>query len=212
MANAQIKPHSASVKKAIALSWFTIVFNLVEGIVSIALGIQEGSVALAGFGADSLIEVASAFLILWRFREAISIERERRATLGIGVLFILLSVITAVTSAFQLSQHSHPSTTLPGAVISALSLSFMFFLWRAKAAVAIQLNSAAMKSDADCSLACIKLSGVLFVGSIVFLLLPSLWWLDSVAAIALAALVGKEGLSTVRAANHPDFSGGCGCN
>ncbi len=202
------------------LACFTIGYNLLEGAVSIGFGINDESVALAGFGADSLIEVASAALVLWRFRgeaeqkeglSILSIKRERQATLGIGALFILLALLTALASALQLKSGSHPSTTLSGLVISVVSLSFMFFLWKAKTKAARILNSATVMKDAACSLACIKLSIILFFGSLVFLEFPALWWIDSIAGLGLALLIAKEGWETVRAARRPDFSGGCGC-
>lgn len=204
---------SQFIQRAIALSWFTVVYNLIEGIVSIYFGVNDDSVALAGFGVDSLIEVASAILILWRFRAeaevdaGVPINRERRATLGIGALFIGLAGTTAVASLLQLRSGSHPSTTLPGVIISSLSLSFMFFLWFAKRRVARKLDSAAMMKDAACSLACIKLSMVLFVGSLLFAVYPTLWWVDSLAALLLSGLIGKEGWETIEAARHPEFSG-----
>ncbi|VAX18208.1 hypothetical protein MNBD_NITROSPINAE02-773 [hydrothermal vent metagenome] len=205
------------IKRAILLSLFTIGYNLVEGVVSIYFGISDEAISLAGFGGDSLIEVGSAGLVLWRLESEVgrsaelSLRRERKATFGIGVLFIVLAVITLVVSAFQLATFSHPESTLPGLVIAALSLSFMFFLWSAKRKVAKLLDSATVMKDADCSLACIKLSAILFIGSLIFLLFPGLWWIDSAAAILLAIIIGKEGLETIQAARSDDFSGGCGC-
>ncbi len=195
-------------RHAIFLSWFTIGYNLVEGAVSITFGVDDESVALAGFGIDSLIEVASAALVLWRFRVH-DVSRERKATLSIGILFLLLALVTAIASIFQLQTGAHPATTVPGLAISAASLSFMFWLWSAKRGVARQLNSASMMKDATCSLVCIQLSLVLFVGSLTFALIPSLWWIDSAAALVIAALIGKEGWATVRSTQHPEFSGGC---
>jgi divalent metal cation (Fe/Co/Zn/Cd) transporter len=88
----------------------------------------------------------------------------------------------------------------------------MFYLWTAKRAVARALDSSTVAKDAVCSLACIKLSGVLLAGSLLYWLSPKLWWVDSAAALALALLIGREGLETVRAARRADFSGGCGCS
>lgn len=209
---------TALVQRALFLSWFTVGYNLIEGVVSIAFGVSEESLSLAGFGVDSLIEVASAALVLWRFRgeskcgDGISIEREQKATLGIGILFLILSFLTAIAALIQLIKEGHPETTLPGIVISLLSLSFMFFLWNAKKKLAIELDSKTVAKDADCSMACIKLSAVLFVGSLLFLILPQFWWADSVAALILSFLVGKEGWETVSLAQREDFSGGCGCS
>lgn len=204
------------IRKAVYLSWFTIIYNLVEGVVSIFYGVSDESFALAGFGGDSLIEVGSAFLVLWRFRgesaggeKSISLEREKRATLGIGILFILLALTTGTASSVQLIQQDHPETTLPGLIISALSLSFMFYLWSAKRDVGRKLDSSTVLADAACSLACIKLSAVLFVGSLFFIVLPSLWWVDSAAALIIALLIGQEGREMIRAAQSPEFTGGC---
>lgn len=203
--------------RAIFLSWFTIVYNLIEGFVSIAFGVADESIALAGFGIDSLIEVASAVLILWRFRSGSEVDsersmaRERKATLGIGVLFLLLSAVIVAGSALQLRTGGHPITTVPAMIISAVSLSFMFWLWSSKRRVARELDSASMAKDAACSLACIKLSVILFIGSLAFAVWPNLWWVDSVAALGLAALIAREGWQTVEAARRPDFSGGCCC-
>ena len=183
--------NNALVRRAVLLSWFTIAYNLVEGVVSISFGLSDDSVALAGFGADSLVEVASAFLVLWRFRDVISLKREKRATLGIGILFLLLAILTGVASFIQLKSGSHPDTTIPGIVISALSLSFMYFLWSSKMKIGKALNSATVMKDADCSLACIKLSAVLFIGSLLYWMVPSLWWADSAAALLLAGLIGR---------------------
>lgn len=205
------------IRRAIVLSWLTIGYNLLEGLVSIYFGIEEESVALAGFGGDSLIEVASAVLVLWRFRgesgraEGMSIDRERRATFGIGLLFLLLALITVAASASQLVSRAHPDTTVPGLVISALSLSFMFLLWSAKRKAGLALDSATVMKDAACSMACIQLSFVLFAGSLLYFVVPALWWADAAAALLIAGLIAREGWETVRSARSPDFSGGCGC-
>ena len=190
-------------------------YNLIEGGVSIAFGVSEASVALWGFGVDSLVEVGSAVAVLWRLRgdlRARASERERRANRFIGGLFLLLATSVALGAVQQLLQRAHPATTLPGGVIATLSLSFMFFLWRAKVRVAEALDSATLRSDAACSLACLRLSGVLLLGSLLFLLHPTLWWVDAVAALVLALLIAQEGRSILRASRHPNFTGGCGCH
>lgn len=198
------------IRRAVTLSWFTIAYNLVEGGVAIGFGLSDDSIALAGFGVDSLIEVASAALILWRFQEkGLTLDRERKATMAIGGLFILLAAVTVAGAGLQLSRGGHPETTLPGLIVSAVSLSFMFYLWRAKKTVGEALSSPAVLQDAACSLACIRLSFVLFTGSLLYLALPSLWWIDSVAAIVIAAFIGKEGFDAIRAARSEEFEGGC---
>ncbi|TPW21754.1 MAG: hypothetical protein FD126_374 [Elusimicrobia bacterium] len=141
----------------------------------------------------------------------LSVERERSGTLGIGALFLLLAAVTALAAALQLWQARHPETAVPGLMVSAASLGFMAYLWRAKRRLAVELDSATVAKDADCSLACIKLSLVLFAGSLLTLAAPALWWADAAAALTLSLLIAQEGVATVRAARSPDFRGGCGC-
>ncbi|MFH1812233.1 MAG: cation transporter [Pseudomonadota bacterium] len=203
--------------RAWLLAWATILYNVLEGLVAMGFGVAEESVALFGFGVDSFIEVASALLVLWRLRaedgegEALSLARERRATQAIGTLLVVLAAGTVVAAALQLGARSHPTTTLPGMVIALVSLSFMFALWWAKRQAARILDSSTLAQDAACSLACIQLSSVLLLGSLLFALSPALWWADAVAALALALLIAREGVGAVRAARREDFSGGCGC-
>ena len=198
-------------RRALWLAGFTIAYNLLEGLVSMAFGWADDSVALFGFGADSFIEVASALLVLWKLLDHGNLERERKATLGIGRLFLFLAAGIAGGAVLQLTARAHPPTTVPGLVISALSLAFMVFLWRAKLRAAQALDSATVAADAACSRACIQLSVVLFAGSLLFLLAPALWWVDAAAALGLAFLIGKEGLGMTRAAKSSCFTGGCGC-
>jgi divalent metal cation (Fe/Co/Zn/Cd) transporter len=206
------------VSKVLWLAWFTIIYNLIEGIISIRFGYQDDSISLLGFGVDSLIEVGSAFVVLWRFRGDVgksgssSIQKEKRATLIVGLLFLLLGIGTAASSLVQLRAQSHPATTVPGLIISILSLSFMFFLWKKKRNLGLRLASQTVLKDANCSLACIKLSSVLFIGSGFFLFFPKFWWLDSTAALILAALIIREGWETIQVVRSDEFSGGCGCN
>lgn len=198
------------------LAWFTILYNLVEGLVSMGFGAADDSLALFGFGADSFIEVGSAIMILWRLKssgcETTGLKRERKATQGIALLLILLAIFTSLGALWRLWKHQQPGTTLPGVIISLASLSFMYWLWRSKKQCAAALNSRALASDAACSLACMQLSVVLLLGSLAFMLVPALWWIDSAAALGIAAFILKEGWGSLRAARHPDFSGGCGCH
>jgi divalent metal cation (Fe/Co/Zn/Cd) transporter len=210
-------PRVAWIAWARTLAWLTVGYNLVEGLVSMGFGAADGSVALFGFGADSFIEVGSALLVLWRLRADAAphagerLARERRAASGIGALFVALAMGIAAGAALQLAAGSHPQTTIPGVAVSLVSLSFMLFLWLEKRHAARVLDSRTLASDAACSLACMKLSAVLFAGSLLFLLLPRLSWADASAAIVLAFFIGHEGWEMLRAARRADFSGGCGC-
>lgn len=204
------------VKKAIILAWITIIYNIIEGVIAIAFGISEGSIALAGFGGDSLIEFASGGLVLWRFSEEhkndkhLSSKREKQATKGIGILFFILAGIMLATSIYQLLAQNHPETTVPGIIISVLSLFVMFFLFNAKMKVGTELKSSTVLSDAGCTMACIKFSVILFLGSILFWIQPLLWWIDSASSIILAYFIYKEGSCTLNQANNVGNS--CKCN
>ena len=218
----QVPTASASRSRWLAyarfLAIFTIFYNLLEGLVSMGFGWANDSMALFGFGADSFIEVGSAMLVLWRLRgdesgcAASHLQRERRAALGIGGLFVLLALGTSVGSVFQLVSRQHPETTIPGLLVSILSLGFMFWLWKSKQRAAEALDSRSLEGDAACSLVCIQLSMVLFAGSLAFLLIPALWWADAAAALVLSAFIAKEGVAGIRAALKPGFTGGCGCH
>lgn len=194
----------------------TMAYNVLEGVVSMGFGVAEDSMALLGFGVDSWVEVGSAAVVTWKLTRApgcatTARERERRATRWIGRLFLVLAAATAGGALLQLGSGDHPRSTLPGVVISLASLSFMFYLWRAKREAATALNSRALAMDAACSRACIQLSGVLLAGSAVYALAPALWWADAVSALVLAGFIGREGLEAVRSAQQKDFTGGCGC-
>lgn len=203
------------VERARQLSLFTIIYNLAEGGASIYFGIADEALSLLGFGLDSFVEVASAFIVLIKLRSTAldaNLRHERRATFLIGVLFLVLAFSVGIGAAYQFDTGGHPATTTAGTIISLVSLSFMFFLWKAKATVGRQLDSATVMADAQCSLACIKLSGVLFVGSFAFWMLPALWWLDGAMAMVLAVLIALEGRGLIRSSRKEDFKGGCGCH
>ena len=196
--------------RARGLAIATMAYNVVEGVVSMGFGVSEDSMALLGFGVDSWVEVGSAAVVYWKLTRAVgcattSREQERRATRWIGRLFLALAAATAAGALLQIGSGGHPSSTLPGVVISIASLSFMVYLWRAKLAVANALNSKALAMDAACSRACIQLSGA------VYALAPALWWADAASALVLAGFIGHEGLTAVRSAEKKEFTGGCGC-
>jgi divalent metal cation (Fe/Co/Zn/Cd) transporter len=213
---------SGNVRIAFGLALVTMGYNVLEGLVSLGFGIAGESVALLGFGADSWIEFGSATVVLWRLRgEAgagtrlagtrLAGTREKKATLIIGSLLTGLGISVIVGATLRLLQGAVPDTTLPGIAIGAVSLSFMGFLWRAKLRVAHALDSRTLLLDAACSRSCLQLSAILFLGSLLFMIFPELWWADASAAILLALLITREGVEGIRAARRPDFAGGCPC-
>lgn len=201
---------TASVERtAIVLATATIVWNVIEGCLAIGLGLADESIALLGFGLDSWVEVASGFVVLHQLRTGMDPERERSAARWVSGLLFGLGVVMVLGAGLRLGTGSAPSTGLPGVVLGAVSLSFMFTLWRAKLGVARELNSRTLELDAACSRGCIQLSVVLLFGSALYALVPSLWWADAVAAAVLGFLIAREGREGWQHANSPGFDGGC---
>ena len=201
---------------ALAVSLATIVWNIVEGSLGLVYGAEAVSVALLGFGADSWVEVLSAIAVTYRFWQletsrSVSTAKERRATLVIGGLLLVLAVCIVGGSVSALALHERPDSDIASIAISATAIGVMAVLYVVKMHVALALSSSALQSDAQCSLCCIQLSTVLLVGSLVTHYAGDVvWWFDGATALAIALLVGREGVNAVRNARRPDFSG-CGC-
>lgn len=180
------------------LAILTIAYNLVEGIVSIALGGSDETLALFGFGVDSFIEVISAvgvWHMLRRIRHNQGESRdafEQRALRITGGAFYALTVGLILMAILNLVQQHKPETTLWGIVISLASMSFMWLLIHHKTRVGTALNSPAILADAACSRACLYLSAVLLVASTGFEL-TGIGSLDAVGALIIAWLTWREG-------------------
>lgn len=200
---------------ALVISWISILYNGIEGGVSIGFGIDVKARALIVFGIQSFIEVLSAALVIYRFRQAlhnntnINLSLERRATLGIGILFIVLTIGTWIASAISLATHAEPDSSNPSLIISAASLFCMILIWLPKPWIAAELNSSVMHGEAACSLACIYLTIVLLVGSIIYKLWSNGWWIDSTVAIILGLFFLYQGYEMITWARDKNFNGGC---
>ncbi|NTV49547.1 MAG: cation transporter [Geobacteraceae bacterium] len=180
------------------LALFTIIYNLVEGGVSVWAGAADETLALFGFGVDSFIEVISAIGV-WHMLRRIKVnggetrdEFEQRALRITGAAFYVLSAGLVITAGINLYQQHKPETTLWGIVISLLSISFMWFLIHQKTRVGTALNSPAILADAACSRACLYLSVVLMISSLGYEL-TGIGSLDAIGAILISWLTIKEG-------------------
>lgn len=172
---------------------------LIEAVVAIGSGVAAHSLSLIAFGADSLIELASAGVLLWRlnvevrrggeFPEAI----EHRASRIGAVLLFLLAAYVAVSAAYGLWMREGQEFSMPGLMLAVLAIPAMWWLSKAKLSVADQIGSRALRADAVESITCGYLSGIVVIGLLIQLLMPSWWWLDSVAALAIVVLLVKEG-------------------
>ncbi|CAG8602846.1 6391_t:CDS:1, partial [Racocetra persica] len=151
------------VNLAIFVSIMTILLNIAEGILSMFFGKQSNSVSLVIFGIGSFVEMTSSVLVLWRFAsescQEISmisithkdkyIDKERKATLGIGCLFIVLALGTFLHAIISLTQKSHPDNTISGIIISSISIVIMLAVYFCKRYLAVSLDSSTMASEAQ---------------------------------------------------------------
>lgn len=203
-------------QRASLLAVFTIFYNLVEGAVSVWFGAADETLALFGFGVDSFIEVISAVGVWHMLRRIRSNsgetrdEFEQRALRITGTSFYLLSAGLVLTAAINIYQQHKPEATLPGVIISSLSISFMWFLIHHKTRVGIALNSPAILADAACSKACVYLSLVLLAASLGYEL-TGIGSLDALGALFIAWLTWREGRESFQKAAGMDCSCSCSC-
>jgi len=193
----------ALLRRGIALEGVTVGYNALEGIVAIAAGLAAGSVALTGFGIDSVIEVTSGALLWWRLRAELGSAPlgptvERRAARGAGFLLLGLGVYIATDSTRLLLTGSRPESSLVGIVLTTLSLIVMPLLARAKLRLAASLGSRALRADAHETIVCAWLSATTLLGLGLNAVL-GWWWADPVAALAMLPLIVREGIEAWRA-------------
>lgn len=180
------------------LSVGTIGYNIVEGLVSIWFGLDDETLALFGFGADSMIEVVSAVgvahmvLRLQRHGAARRDDFERTALRITGWSFYALTLTLVLTAVASVVTGHSPDTTVAGLVISAISIAFMWALIRAKVRVGTALASDPIIADANCSKVCLRMSIVLLISSALFAVL-SIGWIDALGALGLAWYAWREG-------------------
>jgi divalent metal cation (Fe/Co/Zn/Cd) transporter len=181
------------------LEYFTIIWHLLEGAISLVAGLVSGSLSLVGFGVDSLIELSSGVAVWWRMAVDDKVEhRERNEKLAlqlIGASFIALAGYLIFESVVSFVKQKAPEPSAPGLAIAFLSLLVMPLLSRAKRNVAAQLKSPALKADATQADFCAYLSAILLVGlSLNFLF--GWWWADPLAALIMAVIIGNEGIKS----------------
>jgi divalent metal cation (Fe/Co/Zn/Cd) transporter len=186
-------------RRAKLLAWGGNAWHLVEFAIALGAGIAAGSVALVGFGLDSLIEVAAAGVVIWLFSggRGSSHAAERRAQQLVAASYGLLVVYIGVEAIRNLAGAHHPAASWVGIGLAAFTAPTMPLLARTKRNVGRRLNSAATISEAGQNMLCAYLSIALLAG----LLLNALagWWFaDPAAALVIAAIAAKEGIESWR--------------
>lgn len=187
-----------NVRRGRVLEYFTIGWNLLEAVVAIVSGVLAGSASLIGFGIDSLIESASAVVLLWRLREGeLGEQREKFALKLVGISFLLLAGYIAFDAGKSLIAFEPPEVSYTGIVLAILSLIVMPLLARAKRRVATEIESRALTADSRQTDICAYLSAILLVG-LGLNALFGWWWADSVAALIMVPIIVKEGIEALR--------------
>jgi divalent metal cation (Fe/Co/Zn/Cd) transporter len=181
------------------LEYFTLTWNLAEATVAVGAGLFAGSIALIGFGFDSLIESLSGSILLWRLHRIEGEEkRERLAQRMVGVSFFLLALYVAFEAGKSLLHRDKPEASVVGIVLSVVSLIVMPLLARAKRRVAASLNSRALVADSRQTDICAYLSAIL-LGGLLLNALFGWWWADPVAALCMLPMILREGIEAVHA-------------
>jgi divalent metal cation (Fe/Co/Zn/Cd) transporter len=195
--------------KALVLSVFTVSYNLAEGAVAMLGASLSGSTALWGFGLDSFVESLSGTVMIWRFwkfdltEDDEQFERvEQKASRLVAVTFYVLGGYVILDAGWSLSQHEAPEMSLIGIGLAVASLIVMPVLFIAKYRLGQSIRSRSLVADSKETLACVVLSVALLIGLSAYAIW-NIWWLDSVTAIAIAALIIREGVETWDESHEP---------
>ncbi len=180
------------------LEYLTLGWNSLEAVLSILAGLLAGSIALVGFGFDSVIECFSGAVLLWRLGAGAGAERREHIALRlVGVSFLALAAYVAWDAASSLWHRDAPHESYLGIAVAAASLGAMPLLARAKRRVARGLNSGAMHADSRQTDICAYLSAIL-LGGLLLNALFGWWWADPIAALIMVPLIAREGAEAVR--------------
>ncbi|MDA3952258.1 MAG: cation transporter [Bacteroidales bacterium] len=200
---------------ALILSFITIFYNVIEGIISVYFGIEDETLSLLGFGTDSFVEVISGIGIahmVFRMKSS-KIEKrdkfERQALRITGTGFYILTAGIIVGAIITIIGKNKPETTIPGLIIAGISILTMFSLMRYKLTVGKKLNSDAIIADANCTKSCLYLSVVLLVSSGLYEIFE-IGYIDIIGSLLIAGFAFKEGKEAFGKAKQNKIE--CCCN
>jgi divalent metal cation (Fe/Co/Zn/Cd) transporter len=186
------------IREAFRLEWLTIGWMTVEAVVALSAGIMAGSLVLVAFGLDSVIELASAGVLMWRLSvelrhgQKFSERAERIASrIGGGLLFLLAAYVTAA-AVWQLWKGTGEEFSWPGFIVALIAIPAMRYLARCKIAIAEKIGSRALRADAMEAVTCGWLSLVVVV-SLAAQWLVGAWWIDGVGSLGIVYFLIKEG-------------------
>jgi divalent metal cation (Fe/Co/Zn/Cd) transporter len=190
-------------KRALILSYFTVGYNIFEGVVSIIAGILANSIALEGFGMDSFIESLSGSIMIWRFKKYGKISRdeeervEKRAAKLIAISFFILAAYIIYESIRKLYFREIPDPSIIGLIIVILSIIVMPVLFYLKYRTGVLIKSKSLIADSKETLACVLLSFAVLFG-IGLNYLYGFWQADPIAGILIAGYLIKEGFFSLK--------------
>lgn len=205
-------------RRAQLLAGASVTYNVVEAIIAITAGLVAGSIALVGFGLDSIVEVSSGLIILWQFRHPLPESREKTALRLMAFSFFGLAAYVTFESVRSLATGHEPESSLVGIILAAASLVIMPCLSWAQRRTGRALGSNAVVADSTQTLLCTYMSGVLLVG-LVLNAAFGWWWADPIAGLVIAAVAIKEAreawrgegcCAPTRAVSEAQADG-CGC-
>lgn len=183
---------SRVVRRARWLLGATIGWNSIEAVVAVGAGISAGSIALVGFGLDSLVEVFAALVATWQLHDGDDAHREARALRFIALSFFAVAAFVVAESVRDLITDHHASESSVGLLLAAVSLGVMPGLGLAKRRIANRLESATLRAESAETFLCASLSAVLLAG-LAINAATGWWWADTAAALIIAALAIREG-------------------
>ena len=186
-------------KKALMLSYITVGYNIIEGVVSLIAGALAGSIALTGFGLDSFVESLSGVIMIWRLRHRDSVDEEakermeKRALRLIGATFFIFGGYVLYESVRKLYLAEIPEPSVFGIIIALVSLIAMPVLFMQKYRIGTTLGLKSLIADSKETLACVFLSASLLVG-LSLNYFWKLWWADPVIGLVIVSSLVREGI------------------
>jgi len=191
------------VKKSLHIEYFSTTWMAFEFIVALYSGVKAGSILLIAFGLDSFLEIISGSTLIWRLKKEFNsapddeIERaEKRSSLMVGSVLLLLSAYVIGVSLFNLFTHQTSDTSISGIAIAIASVVLMPILTLRKRSLGKLINSDALVEDGMCNITCAYMAGTVLIGAVVTALF-NLWWVDSIAALILVYFIVSEGLESL---------------
>jgi divalent metal cation (Fe/Co/Zn/Cd) transporter len=184
------------IRRGLRLEYATLAWNVVGCGIVLASAYAARSVALVGFGIDSVIEIFASLVVVWQLK-AINKEQERVAERMIAIAFLLLAAYLAVQSAIVLLTRFHPRTSVPGLVWLALTIVAMLLLAWGKDRTGRELGNSVLVKESRVTVVDGILAAAVFLG-IGLNALAGLWWADPLAALVIVVYGLREGLAAIR--------------